>query len=662
MRKWMTVLGTVTLCAMLPVSAGFAQKTEDLMKMDLEDIMGMDVTVFSVQGLTQRQTPGVLTVISREEIEASGARDLTDVLRLVPGFDFGVDNQSVVSLGVRGNWAQEGKALLMVDGMEMNEMLFSCLALGDHYPVGQLERIEIIRGPGTSFYGGYAELAVINLITRGAVNLNGVETGLRLGKTADARSRESVTVNFGRKFGGLKIKALAYAGRSLRSDGRYVDAYGNGYSMKDHSAIHPLMLNAALEYRGLKADLLVDRYRYDQQDAYDRVWSVPIGVEFNTLVARLSYDFRLGDQLTLTPRVSYSRQEPWKSVGREALETGFYYFNVGERARMNLTLKGGLAENLQVISGGEVMLDRATVSGETPSDQYFTGENRRLEYRQYSAFAQVFYTKGNTIPSLGLRVDHHSSFGAELLPWIGLTRIMGKWSVKYLYGGTFRAPSIENMNISPGIKPEKTTTHEFELGYQARDDWFFIADFFYTAIKRPIVYLYTAETEQESYINDPMKAASQGIELESKYKADWGYLNLSYSYYKPVTILANYQAPGHPSYFLGFPAHKVTLGSSVRISSKFSVGPSLVLSGRRFGYASADTNGMPILREYKAAALVNLYFHYSNVLDSDWDAGFGVYNLLDADYPYIQPYNGGHAPLPSLSREFVVDLKYRLKW
>jgi outer membrane receptor for ferrienterochelin and colicins len=662
MRKWMTVLGIASLLCILPASRGSAQKTEDLMKMDLEDIMGMDVTVFSVQGLTQRQTPGVLTVISREEIEASGSRDLIDVLRLVPGFEFGVDNQSVVSLGVRGNWAQEGKALLMVDGMEMNEMLFSCLALGDHYPVEHLERIEIIRGPGTSFYGGYAELAVINLITKGAVNLNGIETGLKLGRTADARSRESVTVNFGRKFGGLKIKALANAGRSLRSDGRYADMYGNSYSMKDHSDIRPLMLNAALDYRGLKADFLVDRYWYDQQDAYDQVWSIPLGVEFNSLATRLSYDFRLGDQLMLTPRLSYTRQEPWKSIGTEAMETGFYYFNVGERARMNLTLKGGVTESLQIVSGGEFMLDRASVSGATPPDQYFTGGHTSLEYRQYSAFAQVFYPKGNTIPSLGLRYDHHSSFGAELLPWFGLTQILGKWSLKYLFGQTFRAPSIENMNISPDVKPEKTTTHELELGYQARNDWFFIADFFYTAIKHPIVYLYIPETDEESYINDQMKAGSRGIELESKYKADWGYLNLSYSYYKPVTILANYQVPGHPANFLGFPAHKVTLGSSVKISSKFSVGPSLVLAGRRFGYTSTDTNGIPFLHEFHPAALVNLYFHYSNLLNSNWDAGFGMYNLIDTDYPYIQPYNGGHAPLPSLSREFVINLKYRLKW
>jgi outer membrane cobalamin receptor len=109
---------------------------------------------------TARQAPGIVTVITREEIINSGARNLMDVLRLVPGLDFGVDVESSLGLGVRGNWAYEGKILVLVDGQRYNESFFGSAQLERISPE-QVERIEIVRGPGSAVYGGFAELGVI---------------------------------------------------------------------------------------------------------------------------------------------------------------------------------------------------------------------------------------------------------------------------------------------------------------------------------------------------------------------------------------------------------------------------------------------------------------------------------------------------------------------
>jgi outer membrane cobalamin receptor len=89
-----------------------------------------------------------------------------EVLRNVPGFEFGLDVEGVVGLGIRGNWAHEGKVVLFIDGQEMNESLYSTLQFGNHYPVEHIDRIEIIRGPGSALHGGFAAYAVINIITR----------------------------------------------------------------------------------------------------------------------------------------------------------------------------------------------------------------------------------------------------------------------------------------------------------------------------------------------------------------------------------------------------------------------------------------------------------------------------------------------------------------
>ena len=65
-------------------------------------------------------------------------------------YDFAVDVEGVVGIGVRGNWANEAKVLLLIDGMEMNETVYGTLQFSDRYPIDQVKRIEIIRGPGSS--------------------------------------------------------------------------------------------------------------------------------------------------------------------------------------------------------------------------------------------------------------------------------------------------------------------------------------------------------------------------------------------------------------------------------------------------------------------------------------------------------------------------------
>jgi outer membrane cobalamin receptor len=661
MRMLNTAVGAMLCALALGCGLVLGQDTEDLMKLDLEDIMAMDVTVFSVQGLTQRQTPGVLTVIDAEEIRRSGSRDLIDVLRLVPGFDFGVDVQSAVSLGIRGLWAQEGKVLLLLDGIEMNENLFSCLALGDHYPVEHIQRVEIIRGPGTSFFGGYAELSVVNIVTKSAVNLRGVETSVSYGRTGKGESRRSIAINLGRKFGSVKVKALSYFSRSLRSDRTYTDMYGNAYSMKDHSDIRPVHVNVGLSTKHLEVTGLFDRYIYDQQDGMGDIMERPFDNEFNSYAAKIRYHSEIAPGWTLSPYVQYLRQEPWKIVDPVSMEYEWYSYVIVERWKAGATVQGAYRENLQVILGGEAFQDRGSVTDESPEWDYFSNHQAGIRHRQMALFAQAFYTKGSTIPSIGLRYDRHDLFGAEFLPWLGVTQILGKWSFKALYGRTFRAPSLENLDLNPEITPEKTDAVELELGYQAGENAFFILDLFHTRINGPIIYFYDPVTENEFYGNY-QKVGSQGVEFEFRCKTEWGYLNTSYSYYQPVNTIDSYRVPGKPNIFLGLANHKGSLSGHVKIGRGWSVNPSIAAYGVRHAFVKLDEESNNVLKEYKPSLLANACVQADRVFGLPVDLSLGLYNAFDADVPFIQPYNSGHAPLPSLSREFVVNLRTRWDW
>ncbi len=180
MRRTLLIASAVLLHAQV----GRAQPTTtevdgDFEELNLDRLLGLEVSVASLRATTLRESPGIVTVITRDEILYSGARDLVDVLMMVPGFFFAVDVQGVVGIGIRGQWAHEGKLLLIVDDQEMNELGYQTLAFGHHYPVEAIERIEIIRGPGSAIYGGNAELGVIKVTTRRGDTLRGARAAAR---------------------------------------------------------------------------------------------------------------------------------------------------------------------------------------------------------------------------------------------------------------------------------------------------------------------------------------------------------------------------------------------------------------------------------------------------------------------------------------------------
>lgn len=146
-----------------------------------------------------RESPSIISLITKEEISKSGARDLIDVLRLVPGIDFGMDIEGVVGIGMRGNWANEGKVLVLLDGQEMNEIISAGNMFGNHYPIEQIKKIEVIRGPGPAIYGGYAEYGVVNIITHQAEDINGITISGTYGQMEKDYGRRNLNVSVGKK-------------------------------------------------------------------------------------------------------------------------------------------------------------------------------------------------------------------------------------------------------------------------------------------------------------------------------------------------------------------------------------------------------------------------------------------------------------------------------
>lgn len=640
----------------------WAQEPEG--EMTLEDMLLTKITVASVKPLTLRESPGIVTLITAEEIKRSGARDLIDVLRLVPGLDFGLDVQSVIGMGVRGNWAAEGKMLLTIDGHEINEPLYSSLQFGNHFPVDQIKKIEIIRGPGSAIYGGFAELAVIKIETKGAAELNGGEVSAVYGQMPKVYGRRNFSAAYGASLAGeLALSAAVFWGQGIRSDREYTDYLGSAYSLADNSAVHPTNVNLKLDFGGLKVRFMLDQYRTQSRDEYGESYPEPVSVDFDSWFARAEYAWQALPELKLMPEISFKHQAPWKNVPAAALfenagrtlEDAAYDTRV-MRSTAKLKAAYDPLPEVNVQAGLEYQDDQAR---DNQDFGYFPDGSSSGRYANSAGYLQGLWNSPWVQVTAGARYDRHSAYGEAFVPRVGLNKVWENWHLKALASQAFRAPSIENINVQTDIQPERTTVYEIEAGYRFSPAMGLTVNLFDVEIDRAIVYEYDDVSGLEYYRNyAPVR--TRGAELEYRWKKDWGYLTCSYSFYRVAENNVNlYVVPGREDLLLAFPGHKLTLNGSWVILPRLSFNPSAVWLHERYGYAGLNTDGEEDLRRFEPMWLVNLNLLYEDAVLEGLDLSLAVYNALNSAVDFIQPYNAGHPPLPGSAREVLLKASYR---
>lgn len=627
---------------------------------ELEKLINSLIGVASKKPLSVRESPSIVSLITAEEIRNSGARDLIDVLRLVPGVDFGVDVEGVTGIGMRGNWAHEGKVLLLLDGQEMNEILFATTQFGNHFPIDQIKKIEIIRGPGSAIYGGYAEYGVVNIVTQQGEDLNGVAVSGMYGITEKDFMHRNINVAAGKKINDFEWSLAGMAGQGQRSDQDYTDIYGNTYNMTGNSALNPLFANLGLSYKGLSFRAIGDFFHNTERDAYDAI--NPKGAfaqNFNSMYAELKYVYKISDKLTITPKLNYKNQSPWNTPQEDTLEA---YNKSATRMTGNLTASWNPTRKINFVMGGEYYRDDAT-----DHFGYFYDSTKNKSFYNYAFFTQGLVKTRIVNIILGARYDKHNVYGDAFVPRVGLTKKYNRFHFKALYSNSFRAPSIENINGSraTGIAPEKTQVSELELGYQITHKSFFTVNFYDIVTRNPIVYYLRAVdsvTSVDAYKNG-YRAGTRGIEAEYKIREKWGYVSVNYAYYttQNKSRVYDYRVPTDSSSLLGFANHRINLNASFNLGSYFSLTTTASFYGTRYGYATVDTLYNPVLKKFDPTTLINVFIRYKTPVKG-LVFGIGVYDLLNQKFQFIQPYNGGHAPLPAPSREYVFRISYDLNF
>lgn len=616
---------------------------------ELLSLLNTPITVASKKALTTRESPGVVSLITRDEIQASGARDLIDVLRMVPGFDVNYDVQGITGPSLRGLWGYEGKILLLWDGVEMNETLYGTTQLGNHFPVDQIKRIEIIRGPGSATYGGFAEVAVIQITSLGPEDVPAhVGAGLFYGKGKDATYRQGGHLVGGLATDAVKLSFGAFAGDGKRSDGEYTDPSGLTYNLKDNSKIRPLFMNLGLNAGGFSLRAIVDQYYLEQRDNLSDATSVPTGIRFTSTNLEAKYVWNLSKELTLTPFVLWRDQKPWWVDNAEAN----YFMFATNRTRAGLGLGWDISTAFNLAAGLETQTDK---SESIPDSNLFPGNATSVKYTSTAAYAQLAY-QGPVNITVGARYENHSEVGSSFVPRFALTKVFGKWHLKVLYANAFRTPAIMNINQpipgSPAIEPEKTRTFEVEGGVQVGTS-LFTANLFDTVIQKPIVY--TLVGVDSGYFNRD-KVGTRGLELEWKLRKAWGFVNTSATWFKAVDVqVPDWAVAGHDSDLLGMSSGKFSMAAGLKLPAGFTLGPSLLWFSGRYGWTMESGTGTATLSKLPADTLVNVNLAWTR---GPLRADLGVFDLGDRRRPFVQPYSGGHGPLPGTGREISFKLRY----
>lgn len=393
----------VALAATLAASGAQAAQLADL---PLEELMRVEVV--SAARKTQRlaDVPASMHVVTAEDIRSSGARNLPEALRLVPGMDVAQLSGSrwgVSTRGFTGRYAN--KLLVLVDGRSVYSPMFSgVLWEAERVPLDNIERIEVLHGPAGSIWGSNAVNGVINIITRAAADTQGnlADVAVGDGGRRTLRARHGGSAGEGAAW---RLGALSDAGEA--GHGTVVDDANDAFRTRMADARWDRSWSADARST-VEAQVL--RSRSDElliEGLYVPPYAqlLPIGLEVDRLTLAARHEQKLSADLSLNVGAGYTRER----------------IRFGQRVDVRPVTLGAegsavwrMAETHELTFGGG--LRHVDLPG-VPTDwiRFNPAERRGLEW---SLFAQDEWTlsPGRWRAVAGVRIDHDLYTGSHVQP------------------------------------------------------------------------------------------------------------------------------------------------------------------------------------------------------------------------------------------------------
>ncbi|EKO3392157.1 TonB-dependent receptor domain-containing protein [Vibrio fluvialis] len=426
----------VAVASLLPyASFSFAQDTS------------ADETVVVTANRFEQKQASVLsatTVISHQEIEQYQANSLTEVLRRVPGVEIAQNGGRGHNASVFMRGTNSDHVLVLVDGVRIDSAAGGVAI--NHFPLGLVERLEVIRGPGAAMYGSDAVGGVINIITRShrGNNLKQVTAGIGSNQTRKGDVVAKADVN---EQGHLQLAAgfEKTDGYDIKSTQTGVDY---GYESQN--------LMGGYEHRFNDNWLgYVSASWFDSDVEYNSSGSVYHGFSDNqSFTGQLNYE---GAKLKSLVTLNYQQTENLDYSQSEGKD------NASTRANIDLTQiqwANIYQLNEYVELGGGVDGRRESLGDDALSYGYahsLAGESRDTK----GIFGSGKLTISDWVLEANVRHDKHDKYDEHTTWSVAAGYQLGEYHrVRASYGTAYKAPSYSDLTTTPDLEAEESRNIE----------------------------------------------------------------------------------------------------------------------------------------------------------------------------------------------------------
>ncbi len=599
-------------------------------------------SVYSASKRFQKVTTAAasITIVTSDEIRRYGYRTLGEILQNVPGFYITYDRNytyaAVQGFGPEGDY--NSRILLLVDGHRINDDIYDQAPLGTEFPVDVdlIARVEVIQGPGSSIYGSNAFFGVVNVITRKADSLSGVQVSI---------SGDSQMTGYARLTAGGQLKAglKAFVSATLYSTPGTQDLFFSEFGSpatnngivkdSDHDRFSQFLAN--LSYGDLTFQAVYgSRHKQIPTASFGTVFA---STEEQTTDGHgyfdLVYSHTFRGNLILSARTSLDNY--WYS--------GNYPYNYAPQDTSQITINHDAsygswwAEEVQ-LSKTVFKHHLVTVGGDYRHNFRIEQQNYDLQpyqlylsdYRSsrvYAFYAQDDYSiRKNLLLSAGVRHDQDSTSGGTTNPRIGLIYDpFEHTTLKFLYGTAFRAPNAYELHYqssianlpNPQLRPETIRSAQVILEQYFGSTHRFSAGYFRDQMNHLIGEMENAGGVLQYQNVGAVQTQGTQATFEAKWSSGFA-TQASYTYEHPVDQ--------HPGEIVGnIPAHLLNANLLVPFFSR------KLTAGLNFHYVSGRQSLAGTVVPGFAVLNVTLF---SERLMPGLDLSGGVYNLFNTPYGY----------------------------
>jgi outer membrane cobalamin receptor len=625
---------------------------------EIEKLIAGKAYTGNIKSVASKKLPYSITIITADEIRRSGAKDLSDIIRAQSDFEIIYNRKGISSIAYNGIDVSEGRFLILINGMETNDLLYNSIQIISHFNVDDIVKIEIIKGPIASRFGGLASYGAMNIVTRSSQRFNGFHVSTNANFSTKSLNNGNGGFTYGYNSKDFHATGVFYDGRNLLTDQKV-----NLYSAKSiipirtlsdtvSRVIFPLNYQLDMSYKNLNLKVHGENFRSQFSKLKSDTTAQTTENNFKTQLYELSYLINVNKKISLAPYIRSRYSSPW--LTKNEFEKKAYRRSGGILGNLNLV------KNWSYNFGLEFYNDQSKILTDKTVLTYF-GKNK-LNFTNLTFFDEFNFRKGNLSIQYLQRFDILSYYikdGIKHSPKLGAAYSWEKLNLKFNMGSSYRFPGLDMLVYTAQSKlmPERNFNLEIEGGYKITDDFLVRLNMFKIIINNAIT-PYQIETNTlkkiNYYLNDSLQNEIQGLQLNTLYKTKSTSLSLSIFTYN------NFNQGNKKTYLqekgflknLGISQRKLVLNLNHSFTKKYNVNIKYIFTGDRIG-ALKDGNTI-LIKKYAPTHIIDAFATAEKLFGNNASLSIGVHDLLNQAPVAIQSYFGAELEQPTFGRSFHI--------